>query len=398
MASAQELVDEAWAAIASGQFRLAKLTAAEAIERARNTGDDSALVEANYWRACAAYKLGDYSNALQLIMDGEQADIPASSYRFFRRSLRFLILLHWRPLRADLERNLNELKELARSVSVPRQDISIRQGFLSEETGDLASALRDASRAYRESLTCDWGGTVTFACAVLSANTCISLGDFVAAQDWIAKVKVSGNADGSWKPSIAAAKARLRLRLARARGSDIAKLRKLLNTVEAASRSVDGADDMFMLHLARFRVTLLDPDNGDPESFWHPARAACRYRFNGLLNVHRRYRHNLKILDFRLAALRFSCGLAPIDDEFASPPSGPLSCAAHPDAARRLCRARAALNVAYRHARRIDTMLECNLREKTVNRSAAWIEAIAAALASPPCNAASVLPFCRDAR
>jgi hypothetical protein len=381
VSSTQALLDEIYAAIASGQYRLASLAAAEALECAHKIGDTNTVIEASYWAAEAAQKLGNYPKALQHIIDGEHLDSSISLSRWRRRVVQFDILSCWQPYREDLKLRINEMKRLGSQFAAPKADVCLVEAILHALVGDWTSALREASQGYRDALKSP-EGVVAYAFAKLCATACIRLREFSAAKNWIALVGVRENIKDGWEPQIIANQAILSLTLARARGLEIAKLRALLEAVEDTCRKLDEERYVVSMHTSRFRVELLDPSNGDPETLWHPARAACFYRFKDRLNVHQRYVHNLQVLDLRLASLRFACGLTPLDDDFASPPLGALSCTAHPDLARRLRRAHAALAVAYRHARRIDTMLECVWREEEVKRRAAWIEAIDSAVST----------------
>ena len=153
-------------------------------------------------------------------------------------------------------------------------------------------------------------------------------------------------------------------------------------------RGMDSSPLNSSLRKAQIGVALLDPENGDPAKSWHPARVACRQPLQSPLNIHHRYEHNLLVLDYRLACLRFASGLAPVDDQYGDAPERPLDVIPSPDATARLGKARAALAVARWHAARLDGMLECDWRGVEVDRRAAWIEAIAEALDREPVDAA----------
>ena len=138
-------MNEAWSAVASGQYRLAALSSAEAIERASDNGDVDALTTANYWAAEVAVSLGDYPKALQFIIDGERTDASVGLFAMRRRELRFAILSNWRPYRRDLIRNLDEIRDLARRFAAPAENINYLSATLYSAIGDWAAALREAS-------------------------------------------------------------------------------------------------------------------------------------------------------------------------------------------------------------------------------------------------------------
>ena len=92
----------------------------------------------------------------------------------------------------------------------------------------------------------------------------------------------------------------------------------------------------------------------------------------------------LGVLDFRLAALRYAVGIAPVDDLFYTKPQEvPVQVfpvAAAYDLAERLRKARASWNRARANARQLDDWLECGWRQERVEARRERIDQIARAI------------------
>jgi hypothetical protein len=185
--------------------------------------------------------------------------------------------------------------------------------------------------------------------------------------------------DAHFELQVNAFQAQCRLALARSRGEPYLSLLRLLRDFSEKAQNIDDRDIWMNLRVARSRVSLLDPDGGDPGGPLHSARIAPRNRLKSPLDVHDHYCHALLVVDIRIAALRFAFGLPPVDDEyFDSPPlSGRQGNRLHAsDVASRRKKAKAACRIAQHHASNIDTMLGCIWRQKDVKRRELFIESL----------------------
>ena len=155
------------------------------------------------------------------------------------------------------------------------------------------------------------------------------------------------------------------------------------------------------------RVHLLNPNVGDPCAPSHPGLTElARRRPVSNRSVMEQYTHLLALLDFRLAALRFAAGLAPIDDDrhagclcedsmlqkrisvlarsvrkFVH--VNKFRCSQH-EIRRRLAKARQAGRFALRAAQTLDNLLECDWRQCDVQRRINCVEEIADGMKTEP--------------
>jgi hypothetical protein len=176
---------------------------------------------------------------------------------------------------------------------------------------------------------------------------------------------------------ISAFRAQCKIAMARSLGDKYLSVLRLVRDFEDKAGYVDVNRIGMTLCVTRSRVSLLDPDGGDPGRPWHSARTSARSRLKSPLDIHDRYSHALLVLDIRIAALRFAIGLSPVDDEYfdgAVSTKAPGARCQASDILSRQEKAKAACRIALRHAKHIDTMLGCDWREKDVRRRERFIE------------------------
>jgi hypothetical protein len=174
--------------------------------------------------------------------------------------------------------------------------------------------------------------------------------------------------------------AELSIRLALASNgqiSDITRSLRVLMDRSTGSQDVEVANEVRGLTM---RVNLLDQNNGDPAAPHHPSRQELKRRLAPAFSVANRYGAHLLLLDYRLACLRFVAGVSPVDDLYYNqdqeiPVSVPAVDAA--EFASRLRKARKTAQWTLRYAQKLDTMLECDWREKELLTRIERIEQIA---------------------
>jgi hypothetical protein len=139
----------------------------------------------------------------------------------------------------------------------------------------------------------------------------------------------------------------------------------------------------------RVRSLLLNPQLGDPLGWGHPAMVLLRSARRLLRHLNERFRMSLLLLDFRLAALRYSVGILPEDDVYgkivanlektSNTPKCDLSAVR-----KRGIRARRAAVMAMRRAKTLDTRWNCDWRrrgvEQRIDRIASLVEVVYANL------------------
>ena len=209
-------------------------------------------------------------------------------------------------------------------------------------------------------------------------DACILAGRLDDAESWLAALRRIEREDGSHGAAEQFAATSLKLAIAQVQDMSVLSLR--LRKLEDVMLGSDISDTQWVLRVCRIKIALLEPSNGDPAKSWHPARTECRAPLRSPQNVHHRFEHNFLVLDYRLACVEFACGLPPTDQQYGVRPEVPPTIRLTPDIAARLAKARSALKVALRQAGALDMMLECAWRTKDVERRAAWLETLEAAL------------------
>jgi hypothetical protein len=128
------------------------------------------------------------------------------------------------------------------------------------------------------------------------------------------------------------------------------------------------------------KAWLLDSDLGDPCDLAHPSREGLSRRSpsdQGLSDI---YDRAVAVLCYRLACLRYSVGVPPVDDVYYQKPQRfpDGQCLSDADEVRRrLYKARVAVRWAMRWAVHLDALLECDWRQLEVQAHSERIEEIA---------------------
>jgi hypothetical protein len=189
-----------------------------------------------------------------------------------------------------------------------------------------------------------------------------------------------------------------KMAFALATASPLVELKALMRETEAQASRLERSPSTNFLSV---RVLLLDPVNGDPHAKSHPAyRALCSRLEGDGTDLETRYSRALLALDFRLAALRHCADISPVDDLYYATPQDPdrpkrgrfswhkLKRALGPghggttrerppcDFDDRIRKTQAAAQSAMRHAKRLDSLLECSWRQRSVQNRIERIDEI----------------------
>ena len=159
-----------------------------------------------------------------------------------------------------------------------------------------------------------------------------------------------------------------------ATSAPLADLRKKIKFVEAHDLQLQALPHTIFCAV---RGHLRDSGNGDPFAAMHPAWRSLARRLpgddSGIMN---RYSRTLLILDVRLAAVRYSVGMPPVDDDHYAERQDLTGCKSGSDTNRRLRKARQAALGALRYAAKIDNLLECTWRQNAVRQRIERVEEI----------------------
>jgi hypothetical protein len=327
------------------------------------------------WSVVATIQQGNLPVALALLISARQEEpegAPDYEAVLVRKKL-FEITLESRPVFEQLAERIDDLRRFAANHEFPAGELSYLNGLLQFARGDWTAALASSEDAYRDYADL---GSIRSGKALMAALCCLRLGLFPACQDWIASM---AGYDQEWAEN-AIWQAELSIRLALASNgqiSDITRSLRVLMDRSTGSQDVEVANEVRGLTM---RVNLLDQNNGDPAAPHHPSRQELKRRLAPAFSVANRYGAHLLLLDYRLACLRFVAGVSPVDDLYYNqdqeiPVSVPAVDAA--EFASRLRKARKTAQWTLRYAQKLDTMLECDWREKELLTRIERIEQIA---------------------
>jgi len=385
MARARELFNDGIKSYKAGEYRVASMCWAEAAIAAGEEQDIVLQYAALVWQADVLYLSGEIARALGRLLAAYDLEIynQDASFGSFEQWMRRKLFIQQlitglRGMSATREA-LVELTEFSATHRPPPWDIPVLQGNISRTQGRWTEALAQYETA-RAQFNSHGSGFTQCGFASKAVSCCLRLHLWSAADDWIAAIRQEDEWQNGWADIISHFQGTARFELARARGDSYFRLRSLFQAIEAVPASVDSLTKD--RHLARLAFALLDPHGGDPAHSGHPTRRTLPRLPDSRENVHDVFDYVRAILDYRLACLRFSANVPPVDDEYhEAPPLPPLRITDQQDFLRRLKRARIVLAAARRRARAIDIAFECNWRQQDIDRRARAIEAIAHAYA-----------------
>jgi len=334
----------------------------QAAQTALELGDRSAWYEYTVWAAVCALRNEDYMRGLNLLIrarSDEPEDAPKYE-RWVARTWALWIPLDTRPELGRLRGLLEDLRTQAEQLRAPAADMPVGDGELHRERGEWAEALRCCENAWNIH---DGRGVGKYFIATRAIDSCLRLGQWTSAADWIAALAAAGLED---RPGL---REEHELHLTLATGKEAGELVRRLRHYADRVYGVTGPFAADRLREATVRVTMLVLDEGDPAAAHHPARQEMRRRWRRTQSVRGTYNARLLLLDYRLACLRHAAAVPPVDDlYYATPQQVPPSVAPADvdDFAHRLHQASAAAGWAMQYARYLDGLLECDWRQREV--------------------------------
>jgi hypothetical protein len=377
MAHHNQIAGEGREAYLASRMAEAALLYRRAASAALEIGDRIAWFKNMAWAADASFLKGDTQVSLSMLLEARQSEPEDASPReaWMARKLLFYISLSTRPERARLEQLLTDLRSYANTHRSAAGDLLSLEGVLFHFCGDYRTALarfEAAWQAYDVN-----SGEIKSSSPYVAADCCLELGQLSACKDWIAALdQCLDSVTTRWSAEIT-------LRLALAEGRPFATLLSHLRTYTNRATGLQRADVADKLARLIARIHLLDPHAGDPAADFHPSRAELRRPPSDRQCVHGRYDAHLLHLDYRLASLRHAAGIPAVDDlYYYQPQQAPVRLTpVDPDQFQgRLHRARAAAKSTLRYARHLDTLLECDYRQREVQARSERIEEIARAI------------------
>jgi hypothetical protein len=368
MSNVTRLHEDAQSAYRGGHFREALLFFRQAAGQAEMLGDRAAWFENLVWASKLASVLHDFPLALRLLVDARAAEPPdrPDHEAMLARIHQLEITLICNPL---LPRVLEQLDDL-RQFAISPADIENILSRIALSRGHFAQAREGYERAWHM-YTPSTGGFVKEAHAAGNINCCLEMGDVAGVKQWITALEgVVSSHDYYHKKTVIDS----RLKLALLEGASFQELRGFFRASEDLAESEDDC------RLFRARVLLLDPDGGDPANRTHPVRQSLARRFGSRWSIDNICARRMLLLDYRLAVLRYAAGITPVDDHYYSQrqalPVRLQPVVAENDLAERVRKARAAADWALASARKLDSALECDYRQRKVEARRERIEEI----------------------
>jgi hypothetical protein len=345
--------------------------AAVLFQQARQIAKEYSLSQeaatAGVWAAIswhgASHPLKAYSLLLDILSTAD-TDLDIMD-RWRARKRVFCISISYSPELDKLERNLEKLRLFQQEYpELPIADLHQNTGDLLRSQGRWQEALAEYELAWSEYNDC---GYLKFWKASSAGFCNLRLGKPDSAQRWCDRL---GETETDW-PSSRIAWYNLQGNLAlyqenwhqaEQHAIQAEKKADLVQEYEFAIPALD----------LRVRTLLLQPDLGDPADTNHPARFRLRQRFSGKIDVYNKYNQALLLADYRLASIRYSAGVLPVDDYwYRQPqqvPSYWLSGFQEADFQLRKQLARRGINRAMVQAKYLDNCFRCTWRQAEVQQ------------------------------
>jgi len=363
------LHNEAMALYREGKDSAAALTWARAREAARTFGDQAAAWQAGVWEADSWRHAGDVRRSLGLFLS-LLSDIPpdAPAYeRWMAHKKVFTIQLQLRPERTRLQRVLAEMDTLATKHAHPPNDPHYCRGDLAFGRGAWDEALGHVARGW-QATEVEYTGHIKSHFAWRAVQCSLRLGQREDAEIWRDRLTMTDQDE--WEDARQRLKAATFLLALEVRDDA---------GIEMCVNSGCGGDHYELRGQLFLRGASLDGLH-DPGDLSHPTRKLAVLKRTQ--DVHKRYTCVLGLVDYRLACLRFTAGLPAADDLYYRRPDvipKRLKLAEPAKFQRQLRGFLLTWHLLLRHAKRIDTLLECDWRTQEATARRKRAESIAAA-------------------
>lgn len=357
------------------RHRDAALLYRQAASLALDLGDRAAWFSNTVNAAIATSFMGERSLALSLLLAARQQEPQGGDgYSWTSRLWVFTILLNVNP---DIRRLQAVLEDLRSYPGRCESDLRAKEGDVHRMRWNWIAALVSYEGAYAS-----WeepSYIIKSSHAYCAAICSLRLGRYSACLEWANAVATADDEFEIYRERCNAA-VLLRLAMIQKRSpSELKKhIRKVIDCVMTSDDAAGFADNRDLV----VRAWLLVPEEGDPRNSLHPAFAEYRRRIKDPEDLLGRFDKCLLFLDYRIACMRYAVGIAPTDDLYYQSPqivSGPITLIQGNSFPPRLRKAHIAAQRALCVAERIDTLLECDWRQKEIRGRIERIEEIAKA-------------------
>lgn len=296
------------------------------------------------------------------------ADVPAGIELLdlmAARRVAFELCRCFQPNVSDLERRLAEFRETVGGHHGHSQAFIFRlESVVRRAEGRHQEAVQALERAW--SHQGDTNGFAPYLTTYGAVFSHLALGNMGEAERWCGLLE---EADAGLVDDRAAwCEARARIALYR---RDVAACEQAVQQLRALVAHTHQPIWQRRLVMVGVRASLLHYEFGDPLAPRHPAWSYLRMRVRGMPEVYDRYDRALLIVDYRLAAVRFSMGVSPVEDLYYGDPqqhSAPaqLPGLLHDEIARRVATCHKAIRRARARAEALDSAFYCDWRQREV--------------------------------
>jgi tetratricopeptide (TPR) repeat protein len=380
MAASDEIRAAARKAYTNGENVAAALLYRQLYEHSMARNDVAVGYQAIVSEADCRIKIGDIQIARSHLLEALQIERDHSE-AIFADSWRWALRMHMCAIRLERPLSISDIYSFIAEIDSEQElsgyphDTAIQRAWALFQQGRWQQVVEEIERAFTLYKP---GGYVLQKPAWKAAIASIKLRKWDAAEEWIEAIGHAHESDGEWENYGVQLQSRGKLELARATGAPFNELRSLAIEVSAIPGTID--DDRPLRTAGLLRVSLLDRSEGDPLDPGHAAMRVLqrppRYRNPGEMFAHR-----LLMADWYLAGVRFAADMPPCDDEYhEQPPIGEIASERKSEVRRRIHRAALAIRGAFTRARSLDDIFECEFRTRDVERRAAALAAIKAAI------------------
>lgn len=363
----RELRESARSAHDAGRYEEAALLTEQAYRIVRQQNLEEKAFDAGFWAAVRWNLAGKRLRALSIMTEILTAVSPAVPPQLLYASKQ--LQFHWALYSAC---NLSRARELAEDLramasadnSLALSDVFLCEAEIEERCGNFSGAVELLERAaahYNSNST-----NAKFWIASSAVEDCLFLSRIDDALSWYSVLQAAAKAEDRTPSSrycVLTAAASIALCEGRFDAAD-----QLAAELESFSKDIQEPLLHREIALLRARTLLLTTSGLNPLAKHHPARARVRVRWKGYRSPGQIFERKLTILDYYLAAVRFSCGMEAIDDYYHRPSSTPVGTlqVSFPVWKALLRRTRRAASAATDAADSLDTSFCCTWRGSVV--------------------------------
>lgn len=355
-----------------GHLREAALTWHQARQYAQKLGLAAEAFQAGAKEALSWDLAGNYRRALGLYLELSHAIPPTAPAReeWLVQQRLFLLSMRYFPEIKRLQDQLTKLESIVLSRNQRYVgDISYLNGEIQRRCGHFLSALRHYEQAWLQKDHLLYFKSFP---AYRATWSLLKLGRFDEAAQWLTKLEELDEEFSSDNVNYKITLLTTKIHCLIAKGQ-LDPLTDTLQSLKSAMAGNDYTEWRQDLSELSARVALLYREGGDPARLAHPARMAVTERLLGHPTFYQRFNHRLLLTDYRLACLRYTLGVSPVEDLWyhtAQQPPTPNSLHGGNQVAayHRRDKTRAAIHWARLLAQDLDQRLDCTYYCTTVDQ------------------------------